>query len=199
MCCRCVAACCSALQCVAVYYSFDQVRDRISKSGRHRVCCRCVADVLQMCCSVVLIRSSTWQDIKGWSTSSVLQICCSVLQCVAVCCSVLQCVAACCKDLLCVAVRFSVLQGVAGCCCVLQRVAACCSVLQHVAACCSILLIRSSARQDIKEWSISSIHLTRTPHVSSCANLLVYLFPFVFSSLHSCCIQGDIIQDDYNY
>ena len=35
---------------------------------------------------------------------SVLQVCCSVLQCVAVCCSVLQCVAVCCDVLQCVAV-----------------------------------------------------------------------------------------------
>jgi len=29
---------------------------------------------------------------------SILQVCCSVLQCIAVCCSVLQCVAVCCSD-----------------------------------------------------------------------------------------------------
>ena len=46
-------------------------------------------------------------------------LCCSVLQCVAVHCSALQCVAVC----------YSVLQCVAVCCSALQRVAACCSVL----------------------------------------------------------------------
>ena len=50
---------------------------------------------------------------------SILQVCCSVLQCVAVCCSVLQCVAVCCRVMHCVAVCCSVLQRVAVCCCVL--------------------------------------------------------------------------------
>jgi len=50
------------------------------------------------------------------------EVCCSVLQCVAVCCRVLHCVAVCC----------SVLQCVAVCCSVLQCVAVCCSVLQCV-------------------------------------------------------------------
>ena len=48
-----------------------------------------------------------------------VQMCASVLQCVAVCCSVIQCDAVCC----------SVLQCVAVCCSVLQCVAVCCSVL----------------------------------------------------------------------
>ena len=62
-------------------------------------------------------------------------LCCSVLQCVAVCCSVLQCVALRCRVLQCVAARFSVLQTVAVsvCCSVLQCVAVCCSALQCVA------------------------------------------------------------------
>ena len=58
----------------------------------------------------------------------VVQVCCSVLQCVAVCCRVLQCVAECC----------SVLQCVAVCCSVLQCVAVCCSMLQCVVLCCSV-------------------------------------------------------------
>ena len=61
-----------------------------------------------------------------------------VVQCVVVCCSVLQCVAVCC----------SVLQWVVVDCSVLQRVAACCSVLQRVAACCSVLQCRY-----ITSWS----------------------------------------------
>jgi len=59
-----------------------------------------------------------------------LNLCCSVLQCVAVCCSVLQCAAVCCSALQCVAVCCSVLQCVAVCCRVLQCAAVCCSVLQ---------------------------------------------------------------------
>ena len=55
---------------------------------------------------VRLVSSNTWGP---------LDMCCSVLQCVAACCSVLQCVAVCCS--------------------VLQCVAACCSVLQCVAVC----------------------------------------------------------------
>ena len=56
-------------------------------------------------------------------------LCCSVLQCVAMCCDVLQCFAVCC----------SVLQCVAVCCSVLQCVAVCCSVLECVAVCWSVL------------------------------------------------------------
>ena len=94
------------------------------------------------------------------------QVCCSVLQYVAVCCSVLQCVAVasyqsppyqvCCSALQrvavccilsvttvpgvwqCVAVSYSALQCVP--LCVLQCVAECCSVLQCVAVCCSVPL-----------------------------------------------------------
>ena len=75
-----------------------------------------------------------------------IEVCCSVLQCVAVCCSVLQCVAV---SLQCVAVCCSVLQCVAVCCGELQRVAVCCSVLQCssvlqcllqcITVCCSVL------------------------------------------------------------
>jgi len=35
-------------------------------------------------------------------SSLVSQVCCSVLQCVAMCCSVLQCVAVCCSRYLCI-------------------------------------------------------------------------------------------------
>ena len=63
--------------------------------------------------------STAWGCAR--ETTSSRQVCCSVLQCVAVCCSVMQCV----------------LQYV--CCSVLQCVAVCCSVLQCVAVCCSVL------------------------------------------------------------
>jgi len=81
--------------------------------------------------------------------SAVDEVCCSVLQCVAVwysvvlcvavCCSVLQCVAVCCRVLQCVAMWCSVVQCGAVCCSVLQCVAVCCSVLQCVAVCCIAL------------------------------------------------------------
>ena len=95
------------------------------------------------------------------------QVCCSVLQCVAVCCSVLQCFAVCCSVLQCdavgcsdyamdkppilmncqvrcsvlqcVAVFYSVLQYVAICCNMVQWVAVCWSVVQYDAVCCAEL------------------------------------------------------------
>ena len=93
----------------------------------------------QVCCSVM-------QCVAVWC--SVLQcdaVWCSVLQCVAVCCSVLQCVAVCCSVLQCVAVWCSVLQCVAVCCSALQCVAiytVCCRMTQYLqgdAVCCSVL------------------------------------------------------------
>jgi len=84
----------------------------------------------------------------------VLELCCSVLYCVAVRCSVLQCVAVCCSEMLCDAVCCSVLQCVVLCCsehslllvlgahgtgAMLQCVVLCCSVLQCVAVrCCAM-------------------------------------------------------------
>ena len=85
------------------------------------------------------------------------EVCCSVLQCVAVCCSVLpatttktRSVAVFCSVLQCVAVHCSVLQCVLTApffgatpkleyCSVLQDVAVCCSVLQCIAVYCSVL------------------------------------------------------------
>ena len=93
-----------------------------------------------------------------------LQVCCSVLQCVAVWWSVLRCVAVCCSVLQCVAgpICKSVIshawmshvliewwmfschwgRSYMGCKCVasvLKCVAVCCSALQCVAVCCSML------------------------------------------------------------
>ena len=100
----------------------------------------------------------SFQRLPPASQNAVLLVCRlrpPVLQCVAVCCSVLQVY---CSVLQCVAESktFScdasqiasllvccphplVLQCVAVCCSVLQRVAVCCSVLQCVAVCCSVL------------------------------------------------------------
>jgi len=78
----------------------------------------------------------------------VVNVCCSVLQCVAVCCSVLQCVAACCSVFQSVAVCSSVLRG--GAWLIMKHaqksalwlfyvVNVCCSVWQCAAVCCSVL------------------------------------------------------------
>jgi len=104
-------------------------------------------------------------QLCGAAGTSAFDVCCSVLQCVAVCCSVLKmfaeasnsaaqlvhlhlmCVAVCCSVLQCVkdVCRGIQLCGAAGTsafdvrCSVLQCVAVCCSVLQCVAVCCSVL------------------------------------------------------------
>ena len=68
-----------------------------------------------------------------------VEVCCSVLQCVAECCRVSQCVEVCCNVLECVGVCWSVLECVAVRCSVLQCVAVCGSVLECVGVCCSVL------------------------------------------------------------
>ena len=52
---------------------------------------------MNVCCSVVQrVAVCVWQsDAVCCSMSQCVAVCCSVLQCVAVCCSVLQCVAVC--------------------------------------------------------------------------------------------------------
>jgi len=76
--------------------------------------------------------------------SQLHQVCCSVLQCVAVYCSVLQCIAVCCSVFqyvaVCCSAKFanyevSYTRCAAVCCSVLQCVAVCCSVLRFVAVC----------------------------------------------------------------
>ena len=104
--------------------------------------------------------------------SHVLQdLCCSVLQCVAVCCSVLQCVAVCCSVLQCAAVCCSVLQCVAVCCSVLQCVAVCCSVLQCVARL-STSLIHTCDMTYSRVWPDSFIRVTWLIHMCG----MTYLF-----------------------
>ena len=73
-------------------------------------------------------RPAVINTAPGWDRMD--EVCCNVLQCVAVCCSVLQCVAECCSVLQCVALRVFTVAG--RCCSVLQCVAVCCSVLQVV-------------------------------------------------------------------
>ena len=80
VCCSVLQLCCNMLQCVADVY--------VRASGRGWMGIRCVAVVLQLCCS-------------GCSVLQCVAVCCSVVQCGAVCCSVLQlccsCVAVCCS------------------------------------------------------------------------------------------------------
>jgi len=132
---RCAAVCCSVLQCVAVWCS-----------------------VLQWNHSA-LLRSWRAREDLGRHLNEV-EICCSMLQCVAVCCTVLRCGAVCCSVLHCAALCCSGTtlrcldlgglakisedslvrwRSVAVCCGVVQCVAVWCSVLQRVAACCSVL------------------------------------------------------------
>ena len=94
---RCIAVCCSVLQCVAPCVA---------------VCCsvlqtllQCVAHCVAVCCIVLsheLLQEVSMQYVAV--CCSVLQ-CVVVLQCVAVCCSVLHCVAVCCTVLHCVLTR----------------------------------------------------------------------------------------------
>jgi len=131
VCCRCVAVptllraralasrgrlpllvCCSALQCVAECFKCQCV-------------CRCVASVLQVCCSAyVVVREGS---CFPWPSALA-----GVLQCVAVCCSVLQ---KCCMCVLQSVVGVNVSQCVAERCSALQCVA---GVLQ---VCCSAYVV----------------------------------------------------------
>jgi len=84
---------------------------------------------------VLFLQGNDISRLEGLDVLSqvrVVEVCCSVLQRVAVCRSVLQCVASCQGN------DISRLEGLdallQGC-----TVAACCSVLQYVAACCSVL------------------------------------------------------------
>ena len=84
---------------------------------------------LSLFSSVCLSRLISYKHTYTWycndDLSALVQLHCSVLQCVAVCCSMSQCVTVCCSMSQCVAVCHSVLQYVAMCCSVLQCVTAC--------------------------------------------------------------------------
>jgi len=137
-----------------------------------------------------------------------LQVCCSILQCVAVCYCVLQCVAACCSMLQCVAVCCSVLQ------CVTyiahtdikrvsgdarksqllnvpvneghvtlfeaQRLPVCCSVLQYIR-------ILSSSHEQSLPLAYMYTHLrvavccTVSQRVAAAVSCSVYLCPFIIT------------------
>jgi len=78
---RCVAVCCSVLQCIALYCSVKQS----VFSGAYalsEVCCSVVAG----CCRVLHCPEFSSSSVRMRS-----QVCCNVLQSVAMCYSVLQC------------------------------------------------------------------------------------------------------------
>jgi len=113
------------------------------------VCCRCVASVLQACCSVVQCgaeRSALWYEELGvvcpalWYTLCVA-VYCSVLECVTVRCSVLQVCGKCVASVLQCVQRFGTRSQGSLSCFTVHVV--CCSVLQcklHCAVvCCSVL------------------------------------------------------------
>ena len=95
-------------------------RDSVMGYLSRRVLCH----VLEMCPVASCLRN--------------VQVCCSVLWCVAVLCCVLWCVVVCCSVVQCVAVLCSVLWCVAVCFSVFQCVAVCCSVLQCCVVCCGV-------------------------------------------------------------
>jgi len=196
VCCRCVAVCCSVLKCFVVCCSaFYCVAGCCRVLLCVAVCCSMLQRVAA-CCSILLIRSSARQDIKEWSTSSVLQICCSVLQCVAVCC---RYVAACCSVLQYIThsikcatgyqrvvdIEYSpdtdptrlVMRYPTG---VSYNTATHCNTLQHTATHCKT---RCNALQH------TATHLTRTPHVSSCATLLVCFITLQHTAIHCNTLQ----------
>jgi len=140
---RCVAVCCSVLQCVAVccgnFCILDVVSTLLPQPG---VAVRCSA--LQHIAAI----SASWKSFPLFVST----MCCSVLQCIAVCCGnfcimdvvstlrlnqVLHCVAVCCSVLQCVAAicaswKSCPLFAPTKSCRVLQSVAGCCKELQCV-------------------------------------------------------------------
>jgi len=142
---QCVAVCCRHTDTHAPIYS-DQNWSSNSQFPTQCVCVCC--SVLQCVADVPTHKLPCTALSNGVPILDVqLQVCCSVLQRVAVRCSALQCVAVCCSVLqayrhTCCLVRCSITEFqfsisnskcVAVCCSVLQCVAVCCSVLQCVA------------------------------------------------------------------
>ena len=89
------------------------------KYGRITHCCTSYVILLTFC--FLFVRETwliyTWHTpqwphypLENWNWRN--DVCCSVLQCVAVCCSLLQCVAVCCSEMMCVAVGKGAYAGV---------------------------------------------------------------------------------------
>ena len=85
--CKCVAVCCSVLQCVAVYLRMQVPDVHIRGVG----VLQCIAVCIAVCCSVLqgvaVYLQMQVPDVQAHGIG--------VLQCVAVCCSVLQCAYGC--------------------------------------------------------------------------------------------------------
>jgi len=114
---QCATACCSMLQCVAVFCSH-----------------------VQYCGGPCVLWNS---DCAGWRKQCVA-VCCCVSLCATVCCCVLLCVAVCCSVLQCVCGMLQpctvlLMPMFHVCCAALIALVEESSVLQHVAACCSVL------------------------------------------------------------
>jgi len=133
---KCVAVCCSVLQGVAVWW---RVMSHVI--CMNEVCCsvlQCVAGRCSMMACDESCHLYEWFISRVWIDHVICknepchswcccpscpvvcdesyhicanEVCCSVLQCVAVCCSVLQCVAVCCSVLQCAAVCCSKLSN----------------------------------------------------------------------------------------
>ena len=147
-----------------------------------------------------------------------VEVCCSVLQCVALCCSVLQCglypnwhplpaypsllIAVCCSVVQCVAVWCSVMQCIAVwshlrpayplvlCCSVLQLFAECCSVVQCVAVCCSVVCTPICIRYQHIHHSWVALCCMVLPCVAVCYSVLqcVAVCCSVLQCVAVCCI-----------
>jgi len=90
---------------------------------------------------------ATSARLRWWmSPGSLLQLCCSVLQCDAVCCGVLWCDH---RSNQCPTLMMNIAWYLD---CVLQCAAVCCIVLQRVAVCCGAIIVATSARP---RWWIS--------------------------------------------
>jgi len=113
-----------------------------------------VLQCVVMCCRVLQYDKRVLQRVAVFC--SMTNVCCSVLQCVAVSCSVLQCLAVCCSvlHLILLPMRHNLCSDPYPNLCdvthpyrpgsfisaiLWQCVAVCCSVLQCVAVCCSVL------------------------------------------------------------
>jgi len=105
------------------HYIYGSQTNYAHESLKHTAThCNTLQNTLQQHCNTLQHNISRYRDVSptGNGTSSrptlappYINMCCRVLQCVAVCCGMLQCVAACCSVLQCVAVCCSVLQCVA--------------------------------------------------------------------------------------
>jgi len=164
---QCVAVCCSVVYCCGTSALLACPVSALSQLRTHsQVCCRVLHSdavcVVAVCCRVlyccgtsVLLTHPTF----GFLNLALLatQVCCGVLQCLAVSWSVLNCVvcalycaAVCCRRQPSTHWSFLKLQYVAECCRAVQCVAACCDVcrrrqpsiswpLMEIQVCCSVL------------------------------------------------------------